>query len=134
MMIIGIAHNCFKVRDLEASIRFYQGGLGMRHVFDFTREDGSRYGCYLHAGGRNFIELFAGPHEDVNDRQSYKHLCLEVDEINKTVAELRGRGVECSEPKLGGDHSWQAWITDPDGNRMELHAYTKDSMQNAGLA
>jgi hypothetical protein len=27
------------------------------------------------------------------------------------------------------DHSWQAWITDPDGNKIELHDYTPESWQ-----
>ncbi|MFP4580671.1 MAG: VOC family protein, partial [Candidatus Sumerlaeia bacterium] len=131
-MITGIAHTCYKVIDLEKAIDFYENRLGLKHVFDFTREDGTRFGCYISVGGRNFIELFEGDHEAVNDRQAYKHICLEVDEIQKTVAELRENGVECSDPKLGTDNSWQAWIADPDGNKIELHAYTADSKQNAG--
>ena len=46
-----------------------------------------------------------------------------------TVATLRERGLEVSDPKLGTDRSWQAWITDPDGNRIELHHYTAESKQ-----
>ena len=46
-----------------------------------------------------------------------------------TVKELRDKGIEVSEPKLGKDRSWQAWITDPDGNRIELHDYNPDSKQ-----
>jgi hypothetical protein len=33
------------------------------------------------------------------------------------------------EVKMGSDHSWQAWLADPDGNRIELHAYTPESNQ-----
>ena len=60
---------------------------------------------------------------------SYRHFCLEVDDFDATVAELRGRGVELSEPQLGSDGSWQCWTADPDGNRIELHGYTPDSRQ-----
>ena len=42
----------------------------------------------------------------------------------------RAQGVEVSDAKLGGDNAWQAWITDPDGNRIELHCYTPQSQQN----
>jgi hypothetical protein len=31
------------------------------------------------------------------------------------------------------DRSHQAWIVDPDGNRIELHGYTPESKQNGWL-
>ena len=33
------------------------------------------------------------------------------------------------EPKLGLDHNWQAWISDPDGNKIELMQLAEDSPQ-----
>jgi catechol 2,3-dioxygenase-like lactoylglutathione lyase family enzyme len=128
-MITGLAHACFTVSDLERSIRFYRDGLGLTPAFDFTDENGRRYGLYLHLGGRNFIELFAGQLGERAEKQSFRHICLEVDDIESTVRELRERGIEVSDAKLGGDQSYQAWITDPDGNRMELHQYTPASWQ-----
>ena len=128
-MITGMAHACFTVSDLDASIHFYQDQLGLKPAFDFLREDGTRFGLYLHLGGRTFIELFQGQLGERAEAQSFRHICLEVDDIPSTVATLRERGVEVSDPKLGGDQSWQAWITDPDGNRIELHGYTAESWQ-----
>ncbi len=34
---------------------------------------------------------------------------------------------------MGSDHSWQAWLSDPDGNRVELHQYTPESWQTPAL-
>ncbi len=133
-MITGIAHACFTVSDLERSIAFYRDGLGMTPAFDFTDENGRRFGLYLHAGGRNFVELFQGQLGEPAEGQSFRHICLEVDDIEATVQELRDRGVEVSDPKLGKDQSWQAWIADPDGNRFELHQYTPESWQAPALA
>ena len=132
-MITGLAHVCFTVADLEASIAFYQGKLGFSHAFDFTNNDGKRFGVYLHIGGRNFIELFEGKLDQPAKGQSYRHFCLEVDDIKATASELRSQGVEVSEVKMGSDNSWQAWLTDPDGNRIELHEYTPESKQNVSL-
>jgi lactoylglutathione lyase/glyoxylase I family protein len=132
-MITGIAHTCFTVSDLERSIDFYHDKLGLSKAFDFTNDAGVRTGIYLHIGGRNFIELFQGELHAPADGQSFRHVCLEVDNIQETVAILRTKGVEVSEPKLGRDRSWQAWITDPDGNRFELHQYTSESWQGASL-
>ena len=132
-MITGIAHACFTVSNLERSIQFYRDGLGLAPAFDFTDENGRRYGLYLHAGGRNFIELFERPLVARAEGGSFRHVCLEVDDIQATVGALRERGIEVSDPKLGTDRAWQAWITDPDGNRFELHQYTPESKQAPAL-
>ena len=128
-MIKGIAHACYTVRDLDAAVAFYCGKLGLKPAFDFINDKGERFGVYIHAGQRNFIELFKGELAAPAKGQSYRHLCLEVDDLAATVAELRGRGVQVTDAKLGSDNSWQAWITDPDGNRIELHQYTSESKQ-----
>jgi glyoxylase I family protein len=133
-MITNLAHVCFTVSDLERSIGFYCDGLGLTPAFDFTDENGRRFGLYLHAGGRNFVELFEGKLGERAEAQSFRHICLEVDDIQATVQTLRERGLEVSEVKLGQDQSYQAWITDPDGNRIELHGYTAQSWQAPHLA
>jgi len=133
-MITGLAHVCFHVRSLDAAFEFYRDKLGLTEAFPFLREDGTKSGVYLHVGGRNFIELFEGEVDEPAERQSYRHFCLEVDDIERTAAELRTRGVEVSDVKLGGDASLQAWLADPDGNRIELHQYTPESKQTPSLA
>jgi lactoylglutathione lyase len=132
-MISGLAHVCFTVSDLERSEGFYCELLGMQMAFDFVRDDGSRYGLYVHAGGRTFIELFQGNLAPKTEKQAFRHICLEVDGIESTVEALREKGVEVSDMKLGSDGSYQAWLEDPDGNRIELHGYTADSKQSPFL-
>jgi catechol 2,3-dioxygenase-like lactoylglutathione lyase family enzyme len=129
MGITGIAHACYTVRDLEVAAEFYCARLGLKRAFDFINEEGERFGVYIHAGERTFVELFKGELGAPAKGQSYRHLCLEVDDMPATVAELRSRGVHASDPKLGSDNSWQSWIQDPDGNRIELHQYTPTSQQ-----
>jgi len=132
-MITALAHVCFVVSDLDASIDFYQHKLGFAPAFDFRNEQGERVGAYLHIGGRSFIELFQGTVAPPAAGQSYQHICLEVDDITATVAELQARGVEVTPVIMGGDQSWQAWLADPDGNRIELHGYTPESWQAPSL-
>ena len=67
-MITALAHSCFVVRNLEASIAFYRDALGLTPAFDFLNEHGERYGVYLHVGGRSFIELFQGEVEPARIR------------------------------------------------------------------
>jgi len=132
-MITGIAHACFTVRDLKAAEAFYTDKLGLDSAFDFINDKGEKFGVYLHAGARTFIELFQGELAEPAKGQSFRHVCFEVDDIKATVAELRSRGVDVTDPKLGSDHSWQAWLSDVDGNRIELHAYTAESQQGPWL-
>ena len=128
-----LAHVCFTVSDLQRSVDFYCGQLGLRRAFELRRPDGTWHGQYIHAGGRNFIELFVGTLGEPAEGQSYRHICLEVEDIQRTVSVLRERGVEVGEVKLGGDGAYQAWLEDPDGNRIELHQYTPEAKQGGFL-
>ncbi|HUV38022.1 MAG TPA: VOC family protein, partial [Planctomycetota bacterium] len=66
-MITGIAHACFTAADLDATVDFYCGKLGLTEAFPFLREDGRRFGVYLHVGGRTFLEFFEGQIADRAD-------------------------------------------------------------------
>ena len=132
-MIAGLSHACFVVADLERSLAFYRDRLGMPVAFEFRSPEGKLTGVYLHVGARTFVELFQGKPEPTPQNASYKHICLEVDDIESTVAELTKRGVKVTDKKLGSYNSWQAWLTDPDGNRLELHAFTPKSKQVEAL-
>ena len=133
-MVIGIAHVCYIVSDIHTSINFYCQHLGMRPAFEFRNEQNELSGIYLLVGERNFLELFQGSPVQPTIQPSYSHLCLEVNDIDATVNDLRANGIECSAPcRPEGDMSWQSWITDPDGNRIELHAYTPESKQVQSL-
>jgi len=132
-MIIGHAHTCFIVSDLAQIVDFYVNKLGLKLAFDFRREDGARFGVYIRLGNRTFLEFFEGSLNARAEQQSYAHLCLECDDVARTVDEFRSRGVDVSDPILGIDQSWQAWLSDPVGNRIELHAYTPASWQTPHL-
>jgi catechol 2,3-dioxygenase-like lactoylglutathione lyase family enzyme len=132
-MIKGIAHTCYRVKDLTCAIQFYCDAFGLKQAFEFLDKKGKMIGVYIHVGGRNFIELFEGDVSNLKITGSYRHLCLEVDDIEALVRKLRERGIEVSDPKMGDDGSWQSWLSDPDGNRIELHQYTGESKQEAAL-
>ena len=127
-MIKGLAHICFGTRDLDGAITFYCDKLGLERAFDFRNDDGERFGIYIRLGGRNFLEIFNGEPKDPGGH-CYLHCCLEVDDVHATVDQLRSKGVEVTDAVMGIDNSWQAWLNDPDGNRIELHEYTPKSWQ-----
>lgn len=65
----------------------------------------------------------------------YYHCCLLVDDLPATVRHLGERGLPITgEPTRGLDHNVQYWITDPDGNRIELMQIMPDSPQATASA
>jgi catechol 2,3-dioxygenase-like lactoylglutathione lyase family enzyme len=127
-MIKQIAHICLTSKDLDASLKYYIGALGLDKHFEFIR-DGKIFGFYLKAGEGTFIEIFQGETQPPPGNAPIRHLCLEVDDIDQAIKRLRDAGYECGDKKLGADHSWQAWTKDPDGVAIEFHQYTEASCQ-----
>ena len=132
-IIRGLAHVCYTVSDLERSVAFYCDQLGLTPAFVSVDAAGRKYGQYVHVGDRCFLELFQGELNQRAEGQPYRHLCLEVTEFAAAVDTLTARGVEVTGVKRGRDRSMQAWVVDPDGNRIELHGYTDESRQNEWL-
>jgi lactoylglutathione lyase len=133
--ITDLGHSAYGVADVDASLAFYEL-LGIRESFRLNREDGSLMLVYLHISGDRFIEIFpGGPAADESaapSTYSYRHLCLVSDDIVNDVEQLRAAGVTIDvEPKLGLDGNTQAWIKDPDGNRIELMQLAANSPQKA---
>lgn len=128
-MIRRLAHVCLKCPDLDATERFFVDGLGLSPGFEFRRE-GTRIGFCLKAGETTFLEVFAAEEKVVGN---VDHLCLEVDDLDATLARAAAAGHPLLHPKrLGGDGSWQAWLEAPGGIKVELHQYTPQSLQLTG--
>ena len=126
-----VAHVCIFAKDLEQTKSFYRDVLGMDVAFNFTRE-GKMFGFYLNVGNRSYIEVFHKPaanHEEINQ---INHLCLEVEDLTEVIDHLRANGVDASDKKLGCDDTWQSWIRDPNGTKIELFQYTDKSAQFVG--
>ena len=138
-MITGLGHVAFRVKNLDRALDFYCGKLGFREAFRLEREDRpSPWIVYLQLAVNTFVELFPVPADEVlvNDpKMSYSHYCLTVDNLADTLQEMASRGLEINGgPRFGLDGNWQYWVTDPDGNRIELMQMMSDSKQAAADA
>ena len=68
------------------------------------------------------LELVHDPARSDMDPGGLNHLVISVDAIQERVARLAGEGFG-AEPPSSPDESgefWTAWLTDPDGYRIEL--------------
>src|SRR5690348_1831557 len=138
-MITGLGHVAFRITDLEQSLDFYCQKLGLREAFRLERDgEPSPWIVYLQVAQEQFLELFPGAQGDNPPRGrsvGYNHLCLVVDDLQTTLRELEARGLALTgTPKQGVDHNWQYWISDPDGNAIELMQIMPTSPQMAAEA
>ena len=119
-----LVHTCVRVRDPEASVRFYAAlGFERRGQLNFD----SAYNVYLGLpGGGDTLELTvnAGREEPYDLGEGYNHVAVAVDDLDTTLARLDAIGVAPEKPpyRPGGrdDLPRIAFVADPDGYRVEL--------------
>ncbi|MBZ9918272.1 MULTISPECIES: VOC family protein [unclassified Mesorhizobium] len=126
-----LAHVCIFANDLDETRRFYEDVLGIDIQFNFLR-DGKIFGFYLNCGGRSHIEVFHKEGARFSETNQINHFCLEVEDIDAAIAHIASRGVEVTAKKLACDDTYQAWLRDPDGVKIELFEYTGKSAQFTG--
>ena len=123
-----LAHVSIISTDLNETARFDFGALGLKSRFEFTK-DGKLHGYYINIGHNTFIEVFQG---DPGEVGNINHLALEVEDIDGMIKRIQEHGYDVGEKELGADNSWQVWLEDPDGVRIEFHEYTDESLQLQG--
>ena len=115
-------HTCIRVRDLDASLRFY-GALGFeeRGRLNFA----SAFNVYLGLpGGGDVLELTVndGRTDAYDLGDGYGHIALTVEDLDGTLEQLAAQGIEPERPpytvREGG--SRLCFVRDPDGYRVEL--------------
>lgn len=127
-----IAHVCIFAHDLDVTRDFYERVLGMSTQFNFTR-DGEVFGFYLNAGGRSHVEVFHKDDTRFEESNQINHMCLEVDDLDAAIAHIEAEGVALVRPKKKAcDDTYQCWLADPNGVKIELFEYTDKSAQFAG--
>ena len=127
-----IGHVALRVRDIDRSLDFYVRQLGFAEMFRLERE-GQLWIVYLRITDTQYLELFPdaiGERAPPSDAVGINHVCLEVDDMDAAIKEITDSGVKLTQQKkTGADHNDQAWIEDPDGNRIELMQLSPKAMQ-----
>lgn len=118
--VTGVSELVLEVVDLEASERFYSGVLGLPVVERW----GDREVAWVMAGDRTRIGLWR-PHVGLARARGGVHvhfaMHLPEEEYEASIGRLRDEGVTVEEHQFdsyGGSRA--AYLTDPDGNVVEL--------------
>lgn len=101
----------------------------------FLKDKDRTWITYVEIADGEFIELFdqkgawikrLTKHYHLN----YQHFSIIVEDIYAVKEELVAKGVKIdTDISLGLDNTYQMWIHDPDGNKIEMMQYTENSMQ-----
>jgi lactoylglutathione lyase len=132
-------HLGLRVADLERSIAFY-ASVGYEVLGDVpATELGSLTMLKLPDDEFVALELVHDPTHGLVEPGGLSHLVIQVDDMMATVAQLAARGVQVEEPGSpdGSTDFWTAWVTDPDGYRLELVQWPEghpDGMTGSDLA
>jgi catechol-2,3-dioxygenase len=121
--VTGVNELVLEVVDLEAAERFYADVLGLPVVERWT----DREAVWLMAGDRTRIGLWTPQVGLAGGRGGvHVHFAMHVpaERYDAAVATLRERGQEVEEHMFASyDGSRAAYVSDPDGNVVELWTY-----------
>ncbi len=135
--INGVGHVAIKVTDLDRSLDYYVNKLGFPEMLRLTKDDGTVWLVYLRITDEQYLEVFPGAENDRApgwNANGMNHMCLTVDDIDAVLARIAAVGLTLLLPlKTAIDGNRQAWLEDPDGNRIELMEMAPDSLQLAAI-
>lgn len=114
----GLDHVAIAVKDLEKAIPIYRDALGLElHEIKVVEEQKVRTAIFGHGMGRVELICPTEPNTSVSKflekrGEGLHHICIEVEDINAALAELKARGAPLIDetPKIGAGGSRIAFI------------------------
>jgi catechol 2,3-dioxygenase-like lactoylglutathione lyase family enzyme len=131
MRISGLDHIVLNVRDVEASLAFYQRHLGLAGERVEAWRSGEVRFPSLRINEATIIDLVAAPGADGGARENLAHFCLVSDEpdLAGAVEGLNRAGipVETGPAMRSGARgdALSIYFRDPDGNLIEVRTYAR---------
>jgi glyoxylase I family protein len=122
----GFHHLALRAADFEATLRFYEEGLGFTRAYGWGEGDGRA--AMLDAGDGNYLEVFAGgnPQEDVPEGVLL-HYALRVPDCDAAYERALAAGARPKDPpkdiKMQGDYPIDiriAFVRGLDGEVIEF--------------
>ena len=116
-------HVAFKVADTERSVRWYADAFGVRKIYHAEAKGDRPELMFLEFARGQLIELFSGGKNLLSsppDPIGYLHFCLLVDDLEQALDHLAKMNVRPVRKFIGRAEQRIAFITDPDGNSIEL--------------
>jgi len=127
----GVNHVGISVESMDEAIAYYTKMFGFGEAAVLRDDAGQPTLAFIQVSRNTFIEL--GRASDARP-VGLTHFGMEVDDLEAATAELRRRGVEIEDPRVGRTISFITSTTDATGVRMELSEIGPDSMLGMAIA
>jgi lactoylglutathione lyase len=138
MQFTGLMHAAIRVADVERSLAFYVGKLGLQEMFRQFYDNGDLWMVYLRITDEQYLEIFPNAVGDAcpDDKSNgLNHICLTVPDISAFIEQMEQLEIPLwRQRKTGGDRNQQCWIRDPDENRIEIMEMVNNSKQFEAIA
>src|ERR1700761_235448 len=115
-----LIHTCYRITDIDRSVAFYEA-LGFEERRRFPIRD-EAINVYLGLpGDDDRLELtFNHGVTSYELGTAYGHIAITVDDLDRTLAELAGKGIEPERAPYMVGTSRICFVRDPDQYRVEI--------------
>ena len=117
-----LIHTCYRITDIDRSVAFYTAlGFEDRRRMPI-REEAINVFMGLPGAGDQLELTYNFGVDSYELGTGYGHIALTVDDMNGTLEQLAGQGIEPERPpyQLREGGSFLCFVRDPDGYRIEL--------------
>ena len=126
MRVTGFDHVVVLCSDVEASLAFYSGVLGMESIDADEWRNGKAFFPSVRISESTIIDLLEGQ----PDGRNVDHFCLLLEPTDlHELAQHPDLNVVEGPVERGGakGQGWSLYVTDPDGHLIELKQYGTDA-------
>ena len=122
MKIKKLLHTRMRVSDMDQTIQFYTGVLGLEVIEGKTSPRGSHLAFLQVPNSDELIELCSFPASGpVKVQEDLVHLAFQVENLDDTIAQLGAKGIAITDgPTKTSSGSRFIFIDAPDGYEVEL--------------
>ena len=116
-------HVAFRVSDVERSVRWYSDAFGATKIYHAQAQGDRPELMFLEFARGQCVELFPGGKNMLrspSDPIGYIHFCLVLDNLEQALEHLAKMNIKPERKFIGRAKQRIAFVSDPDGNSIEL--------------
>jgi catechol 2,3-dioxygenase-like lactoylglutathione lyase family enzyme len=124
-MIVGLNHFTVIAEDVERTLDFYVGLLGMEKGH---RPDLGFPGAWLYANGQAVLHVYTDRAVPASRAGVIDHMAFSAHGLKDVKARFDARGVKYDLRQQRGAGTWQLFCFDPNGAKVELDFDASESL------